>query len=81
MTEREIRQAKAQWDAAFERLSGVQLAIEHLRRLEASLLAECKRLAEIIDEHDDTPIMTTDEGDSQAAKSIKIGKAVRRERR
>ncbi len=60
MTEREIREVREQWDRAYERLSGTQLAVEHLKRLETSLSAECERLAEIIAEYDNTPIMTTD---------------------
>lgn len=46
MTEQEIREMRE------------QLAIENLKQLEASLVAECERLAKIIAEHEYTRIMT-----------------------
>jgi hypothetical protein len=80
MTEREIREVREQWDEAYERLSFAQSAIEHFRRLEASLVAECERLAKVIAEHDHAPIMTVVEP-QEAKRPIKIGEAVRREQR
>ena len=60
MTEREIREVREQWDRAHSRWSAVCDAIGVMRKVADDLSAECERLAEIIAEHDDAPIMTTD---------------------
>lgn len=57
MTEREIREVREQWDEAHYAVQGVRATIKDLQQLEAGLLEKCKRLAEIIAEHDNTPIM------------------------
>ena len=60
MTEREIRQMWEQWDRAHSQWSSVCRALEEMREVEYELRRECERLAELIAEYDDTPIMTTD---------------------
>ena len=60
MTEREIREVREQWDRAHSRWSAVCDAIAVMRKVADDLSAECERLAELIAEYDDTPIMTTD---------------------
>lgn len=60
MTERQLRELREQWDRAHSRWSAVCDAIGVMRKVADDLSAECERLAELIAEHDDTPIMTTD---------------------
>ena len=60
MTEREIRQVREQWDRAHSRWSSICRALEEMREVEYELRRECERLAELIAEHDDTEIVTTD---------------------
>ena len=60
MTEREIWRLREQWDKAHSRWSSVCRALEEMREVEYELRRECERLAELIAEYDDTPIMTTD---------------------
>ena len=79
MTEREIREVRKQWDRAYDRLSSVRESRRHMALVEASLVAECERLAEVIAEHDHAVIMTVVE--PQGERPIKIGEAVRRERK
>jgi hypothetical protein len=57
MTEREIRQVREQWDETHDQVQGVRATIKDLQRLEAGLVEKCERLAEIIAEHDHTPIV------------------------
>ena len=65
MTEREIRQAREQWDRAHSRWSAVCDAIGVMRKVADGLSAECERLAELIAEHDDTEItITEDDGET-----------------
>ena len=65
MTEREIRELRKQWDKAHIRWSAACDAIAVMRKLADDLSAECERLAELIAEHDNTPIVITeDDGDA-----------------
>ena len=65
MTEREIREVREQWDTTHYDVQGVRATIKDLQRLEAGLVEKCERLAEIIAEHDRTPIVITeDDGDA-----------------
>ena len=68
MTEREIREVREQWDLAFDRVSSVRESRRHMALVEASLVAECERLAQIIAEHDHAPIMTVVEPQQGGAK-------------
>ena len=61
MTEREIREVRERWDEAHERLKEVRRAIASMWLVKNSLSAECERLAEIIAEHDNTPIVITED--------------------
>jgi len=61
MTEREIWRLREQWDRAHGRWSSVCRALDEMREVEYELRRECERLAEIIAEHDDTPIMITED--------------------
>ena len=61
MTEREIREVREQWDRAHSRWRSVCRALEEMREVEYELRRECERLAEIIAEHDDTPIVITED--------------------
>ena len=61
MTEREIREVREQWDRAHERLKEVRRAIASMWLVKNSLSAECERLAELIAEHDNTPIVITED--------------------
>ncbi len=57
MTERQLHQLREQWDKAHSRWSSVCRALEEMREVEYELRRECERLAEIIAEHDHTPIV------------------------
>ena len=61
MTEREIWRLREQWDKAHGRWSSVCRALEEMREVEYDLRRECERLAELIAEHDDTPIVITED--------------------
>ena len=61
MTEREIRQVREQWDRAHSRWGSVCRVLEEMREVEYELRRECERLAELIAEHDDTPIVITED--------------------
>ena len=61
MTEREIREVREQWDRAHSRWSAVYDAIVVMRKVADDSLAECERLAEIIAEYDNTPIVITED--------------------
>ena len=61
MTEREIREVREQWDKAHSRWSAVCDAIGVMRKVADDLSAECERLAEIIAEYDNTPIVITED--------------------
>ncbi len=75
MTEREIRQVREQWDKSHSRWSAACDAIAVMRKVADELSAECERLAELIAEHDDTPIMTVVEP-QEGKRLIKIGEEV-----
>ena len=60
MTEREIRQVRERWDRAHSRWQAAKYCVSLMQAMADDLSAECERLAEIIAEHDDAPIMTTD---------------------
>ena len=60
MTEREIREVREQWDRAHSRWQAAKYCVSLMQAMADDLSAECERLAEIIAEHDDAPIMTTD---------------------
>ena len=60
MTEQEIRRVRDRCDKVYDMLGDVRRSMIAARRVEKSLEEECERLAEIIAEYDNTPIMTTD---------------------
>ena len=60
MTERQLHQLREQWDKAHSRWSSICRVLEEMREVEYELRLECERLAELIAEHDDTEIVTTD---------------------
>ena len=70
VTERELHEACERLDKTHKRVEGVRAIMKDLQLLEASLVAESERLAEIIAEHVYTRFMTADRQ-----------KAVRRERK
>ena len=61
MTEREIWRLREQWDKAHSRWSAVCDAIGVMRKVADDLSAECERLAELIAEYDNTPIVITED--------------------
>ena len=61
MTEREIREVRERWDRAHSRWVAVCGAYAVMRKVADDLSAECERLAEIIAEHDQTPIVITED--------------------
>ena len=75
MTEREIRQVREQWDRAHGQWSSVCRVIDEMRGLEYDLRLECERLAEIIAEYDNTPIMTTDAAEEHRVVTEDDGEA------
>ena len=75
MTEREIREVRERWDEAHSRWSCVARVIDEMRGLEYELRRECERLAEIIAEHDNTPIMTTDAAEEHRVVTEDDGEA------
>jgi hypothetical protein len=66
VTEQEIRRVREQWDRAHSRWRSVCRALEEMREVEYDLRRECERLAEIIAEHDDTPIVITEDDGEKA---------------
>lgn len=64
MTEQEIRRVREQWDEAHSRWSLVCRALEEMREVEYELRRECERLAELIAEHDNTPIVIIEDDGS-----------------
>ena len=75
MTEREIREVREQWDRAYSRWSAVCDAIGVMRKVADDLSAECERLAELIAEHDNTPIVTTDAAEEHRVVTEDDGEA------
>ena len=61
MTEREIWRLREQWDKAHSRWSSICRVLEEMREVEYELRLECERLAELIAEYDDTPIVITED--------------------
>ena len=80
MTEQEIREVREQWYRAHSRWQEAKYCVSLMQAMADDLSTECERLAKIIAEHDHAPIMTVVEPQA-AKKTIKIGEAVRRERR
>ena len=60
MTEREIREVREQWDKAHSRWQAAKYCVSLMQAMADDLSAECERLAEIIAEHDNTPIMVVE---------------------
>lgn len=61
MTEQEIRQVRERWDRAHGRWRSICRVLREMREVEYDLRLECERLAELIDEHDDTEIVITED--------------------
>ena len=66
---------REQWDRAHSRWSAVCDAIAVMRKVADDLSAECERLAEIIAEYDNTPIMTTDAAEEHRVVTEDDGEA------
>ena len=64
MTEREIREVREQWDRAHSRWQAAKYCVSLMQAMTDDLSAECEQLAEIIAEHDNTPIVITEDDGS-----------------
>ena len=75
MTEREIREVREQWDRAHSRWQAAQYCVSLMQAMTDDLSSECERLAELIAEHDNTPIMTTDAAEAHRVVTEDDGEA------
>ena len=65
MTERQLRELREQWDKAHSRWQAAKYCLSIMQTMTEEMHDECKRLAELIAEHDDTEIVITeDDGDA-----------------